>query len=46
MKKSVGVGEKSSSIGDDGSSGCMNRINALNEKINEKISMLINAYEK
>lgn len=46
MRKSAGVGEKSSSIGDDGSNGCMNRINALNEKINEKISMLINAYEK
>lgn len=39
------MGEKSS-MGDDGSNGCMNRINALNEKINEKINMLINAYEK
>lgn len=29
---------------DNGANGCMNRINALNEKINEKISMLINAY--
>ena len=29
-----------------GDSACMNRINALNSKINEKISMLINAYEK
>lgn len=27
-------------------SNCMNRINALNSKINEKISLLINTYEK
>lgn len=28
----------------DNSNSCMNRINALNSKINEKINSLINAY--